>query len=1097
MDSVIRPAAHRDVSNKYRIPLLLTLIVAGLAGNFFKFPIFLNIDFLFGSIFALLALQFLGLGQGVLAAVLIASYTYVLWNHPYAIVILTAEVAVVGGLMARRKLGLVLADTLYWLIVGLPLVFVFYRLAMNTPLDNVYLTMTKQAVNGIANALVARLLFVGITLHSRSSLTSFREIVHSLLAFFILFPGLIILAVDSRADFNDVDLSIRDSLRQNKQQIAERLEAWVVNRRSAITHLAEMAASKSPQQMQPSLEQATLSDMNFLRIGLLNREATITAYYPLRDEFNQNNIGKNFADRPFIPTLKRTLKPMLSDVVMGRVGTPKPMVTMLAPVVVHGEYAGYVTGILSLSQIRDYLEKSVDPHATRYTLLDTHGKVIMSNRHDQTVMTPFVREGGSLVPLERGISQWVPSASANTPISVRWKDSVYVDEATISGLGGWKLVLEQPVAPYQRSLFAKYGNKLTLLFLILLGGLALAEFLSRRMIVKLDELNQLTQDLPGKLATTQETIQWPASIVQETNALINNFKVMAQSLTGQFDEVRQINVSLERRVEDRTTELRKSEQKLFDILENVEAYIYLKGTDGQYLFANRQVRELFGMSMDEVIGQKDDRFFDTQTVAQIRENDRLVVEEGKTVKAEETNLNLRDGRLATYLSVKLPLRNENGEIYALCGISTDITDRKRAETELEQHRHHLEELVASRTSELEQMNQALTRAKDVAEAANLAKSAFLSNMSHEIRTPMNAIVGMAHILRRSHLTAEQADRLDKIDLASQHLLGIINNILDVSTIELGKFNLEDVPVSIDSLMNNVRSFIAERAHAKGLTVQIEMDDIPDHLHGDATRLQQALLNYAANALKFTDRGGIVLRAFNQKETDETVTVRFEVQDTGIGIPTEILPRLFSTFEQADNSTTRKYGGTGLGLAIVRRLAELMGGEVGVDSTPEIGSTFWFTARLKKADGHGAIHSTTPYKDAEQLIRQRFHGRRILLADDDPVNLAVAQIFLEESGLRVDTAEDGIEAVRLAEETAYAVILMDMRMPRLDGLQATRKIRELPDHRETPILAMTANVYDEDKARCLEAGMSDFIAKPFNPDLLFVTVLRWLERAAQQ
>jgi PAS domain S-box-containing protein len=281
-----------------------------------------------------------------------------------------------------------------------------------------------------------------------------------------------------------------------------------------------------------------------------------------------------------------------------------------------------------------------------------------------------------------------------------------------------------------------------------------------------------------------------------------------------------------------------------------------------------------------------------------------------------------------------------GKPTMMSGTHTDISQRKQVEEELEHYRQHLEELVAQRTEEL-------ATARDVAEAANLAKSAFLANMSHEIRTPMNAILGMAHLLRRSGITPTQAERLDRIDTAAEHLLSLINDILDLSKIEAGKFLLEEAPLNIKQLLANILSILGERAQDKNITLRSEAELFPDILHGDATRLQQALLNYATNALKFTEHGVVTLRALRQEESADDVLVRFEVTDTGIGIPLDTQSRLFSTFEQADNSTTRKYGGTGLGLAITRRLAELMGGEVGLDSSPGHGSTFWFTARLKK------------------------------------------------------------------------------------------------------------------------------------------------------
>ena len=365
-------------------------------------------------------------------------------------------------------------------------------------------------------------------------------------------------------------------------------------------------------------------------------------------------------------------------------------------------------------------------------------------------------------------------------------------------------------------------------------------------------------------------------------------------------------------------------------------------------------------------------------------------------------------------------------------------------------------------------------------------------MSHEIRTPMNGIVGMVNLLRRAGVTPLQAERLDTIDSSSQHLLSIINDILDISKIEAGKLVLEDVPVAVESLLANVRSILSERAKAKNIRLLIEHEALLHHLTGDPTRLQQALLNYGTNAVKFTETGSITLRTVFQEETNETVLVRFEVQDTGIGIPPETLPRLFSAFEQADSSTTRKYGGTGLGLAITRRLARLMGGEAGVASAPGAGSTFWFTARLRKGEP-AVLAQPTQDVDAEAQIGQRYPGRRVLIVDDEPVNREVARMLLEDVALLIDTAEDGAQAISMARGTAYEVILMDMQMPNMDGLDATRQIRGLPGYGDTPIIAMTANVFAEDKARCLAAGMNDFLIKPFNPATLFATLLRALSR----
>ena len=529
--------------------------------------------------------------------------------------------------------------------------------------------------------------------------------------------------------------------------------------------------------------------------------------------------------------------------------------------------------------------------------------------------------------------------------------------------------------------------------------------------------------------------------------------------------------------------LRQSEANNRALINAIPDLIFTHSGDGEYLAGHVSDPDLLFDSLESLLHRKIGDVL-PKAIA-----DQHMAAFSKAIESKEVQTltySLPVNGQAKYFEARV-VHSTGNEIVS---IIRDITDRKVAEAELEQHRHHLEELVMSRTDELAQ-------AKNAAEAANRAKSSFLANMSHEIRTPMNAILGMANLLRRGGVSPVQAERLDKIELASNHLLGTINDILDLSKIEAGKFVMDDAPVNLDILLNTVQSMLTERAQAKGLDLIVEAGHFPPNLQGDPIRLQQALLNYANNAIKFTETGSVSLRAIPTEETETSIRLRFEVRDTGIGIPAENLPRLFTAFEQADNSTSRKYGGTGLGLAITRKLAELMGGEVGVESTPGTGSTFWFTVCLKKSEApvDTLRSSATSAADAERMIGERFTGTRILIVDDEPVNLIVSQYLLEDLGFVVDTAEDGAQAIQRARESSYALILMDMQMPNVNGLEATQQIRKLPNYGETPILAMTANAFTEDKLRCFEAGMSDFIVKPIAPDKIFVTLLAWLERAA--
>jgi two-component system sensor histidine kinase/response regulator len=828
---------------------------------------------------------------------------------------------------------------------------------------------------------------------------------------------------------------------------------------------------------------------------------------------------------------------------------------------------------------------------------------------------------------------------------------------------------------------------------------------------------------------------------------------LSRSLVGQ-------RLRAERLAREMSRKALEARERLNTILDSVEADIFIKDLDYRYVYSNRQNCALLGRGPDEIVGKDDHDFFAPDMVEQFRVQDRRVIEDGERVVTEEV-MQQPDGQHVYHYTIKIPLRDEGGKVHALCGISTDVTELKRAQLELERYRQQLQQMVEARTAELEAATvalreagaeqqaifdaaitgllmvrnriilrcnrtletmfgygpgemtgqnvrlfypddasfadlvakfnpqlmatgrfvsehevmrqdgsrfwarlsaqsidptrpmdgyfgmvqditaehealEALRRAKVMAEEAARAKSDFLANMSHEIRTPMNAIMGMTHLVLRTPLTPQQLDQVQKIQSSSQHLLGIINDILDFSKIEADKLQIEQVEFDLEQVLGNTLDLFADKAAAKDLELVLELaPEVPTWLVGDPLRLGQVLINFTNNAVKFTEHGTIEIQVLLQSEQDNAVALRFEVHDTGIGMTAEQQERLFQSFQQADSSTTRKYGGTGLGLAISRRLAELMGGEVGVQSTPGRGSVFWFTVRLGRDSGQSARASVQsglrgrrmlvvddnesaraaiasmlagmglaveavesgplalaeleradqagqaydiifldwkmPGMDGLAVAREigllplrsrplvlmvtaherealleaagglefgavlekpvtpshlldtvmrllrpdvaaapvrgepgltgpgrlALRGLRALLVEDNEINQEVGLALLQEMGLEVDLAADGAAALERVQQQCYDVVLMDMQMPVMDGLTATREIRKLPRLADMPILAMTANAMAGDRERCLAAGMQDHIAKPIDPQDLKAKLLKWAGRAGGQ
>ena len=550
------------------------------------------------------------------------------------------------------------------------------------------------------------------------------------------------------------------------------------------------------------------------------------------------------------------------------------------------------------------------------------------------------------------------------------------------------------------------------------------------------------------------------------------------------DAIVALNSTLEAQVEQRTAKLREAgevleeQQRILQIAHEEQRTIFNTVTVGialvrahQILRCNRPLETLFGFGPGELDGQAT-RLWYPDEAAFVADGAPLFAKLAPgEVQRHEQELVRKDGsRFWARMTGSLYTDANMG--HAVLAVFEDMSLQRDAAL-------------------------AIAQATEQAIAASNAKSHFLANMSHEIRTPMNAIMGLSYLLLKGDLQTAQREQLRKIQSSSQHLLTVLNDILDYSKIEAGKLQVEQIEFELGQVLDNVAGMSLERAASKELALLFHVDSaVPPRLVGDPLRLGQILVNLVNNAIKFTERGEVRVDLSLREHNAQDVLLLCTVTDTGIGMSPEQLPLLFQSFQQADSSITRRYGGTGLGLAICKQLATLMQGEVGVHSVPGQGSSFWFSARL--GVGHAHVVATTHTQlhaapDAQAL--QALQGLRILLVEDNELNREVACDLLRDVGVRVDTADNGQIALQRLQEQAYDLVLMDMQMPVMDGLTATRLLRAQAQFAALPVIAITANAMESDRQACLQAGMNDHLPKPIEPERLFATLLQWLRPSA--
>ncbi|MDD2754330.1 MAG: ATP-binding protein [Methanothrix sp.] len=523
------------------------------------------------------------------------------------------------------------------------------------------------------------------------------------------------------------------------------------------------------------------------------------------------------------------------------------------------------------------------------------------------------------------------------------------------------------------------------------------------------------------------------------------------NIIGVIESIRDIT---ERKLAE--DELRRSREKYHNIFENSILGLYQSIPEGRYLSVNPAFARLFGYSSpQEMIACVTD--IGQQLYNNPKDRERAIkqiIEQGY-LEGFELEVQRRDGtKFWVSMNTKI-VQDENGLHYD--GTVEDITKRKRGED-------------------------MLRAAKEVAEAATKSKSNFLANMSHEIRTPMNAVIGMTCLLLDEDLTAIQKEYLETIRSSGEALLDIINDILDISKIEGGMMEMEHHPFSLQRCIEDSIELGAENAAKKGLGMEYEIEhDIPDVVLGDYARLRQVLVNLIGNAVKFTDKGCISIFVSGDKSDDSSYEIHFAVKDTGIGIPDDKADRLFQLFSQVDASTARRYGGTGLGLAISKKLVQMMNGRIWAESRPGIGSIFHFTIKVQPTQIALADEGMRA-SSIKAVSQEQDPPLRILLAEDNPINQRVALHMLAKLGLKGDLASNGQEVLQALESHRYDVILMDVQMPEMDGLETTKAIRKMwPDGPR--IIAMTAAAFKSDREMCIDAGMDDYIRKPVRIDEL--------------
>ncbi len=1063
--------------------VLLPLLAAGaLAGNCFPFQFLLNFQIVFGSVFAFVALELFGLPAGCVVGALAACCTYFLWNQPYSIAVMTLEIVAVGALHRRRDVDLLIADTLFWIVLGSPLNWILHGLVAQRTPEIVHMIMAKQAVNGILNVLLARLIvtalaFSNVTrLPRRVGRIRFHDLIFLTLAAFVLVPSLILVGVNGRSEEARARDDARLKLRTLARQTHGALDGWLDDHLKVIRALAlEVRPSAVGPDLQARLDDMRAVDGDFLRIAVMNRNAVAVAYSPRIDARGKPTVGQSVAGSLFVDSLRRSLRPGVSDVILAKIGPPVPIVLAGAPILEDGRFAGYAAGTLNVETISGLMRRLMGESNLQATLLDGAGRVIASSRAGDRVMEiPPWKTTGEIRETGGGLRQWLPTATRGVSRVEQLRRSFHFIEEPMRTSDSWRLVVESPMAPYVGTLNERYAKTLGVLLAVFVVALVAARVASRKVAASIRLLGEITAGLPERISR-REPIAWPKTALAETEALVENFRSTADTLSRNFEELRGMNDTLEKRVAERTASVQRANEELRrEIFERREVEARLVSSEASYrllaenstdviarlspegvaIYVSPAAETLLDLPARRLVGRNVLELVHREDIAEVRNARDAVLRSGTATRATFRVRRGDGGWTWVEASGRPVIDPATGRAREIVAVLRDISDRKQAEEENAS-------LVAQ-----------MLHAQKLESLGLLA-----GGIAHDFNNLLTSVLGNAE-LGHAGLPPDSPvhKRFAQIEVAARRAAEMAGQMLAYSG--QGRFLVRrvDLSAAVREMASLLRSSIR-----KTCALDLRLSEGLPAIEADPSQLQQVVMNLITNAAEAIDEriGTITLRT-DHVRADRAVLdgfemadalpegsyVRLDVTDTGCGMTEETRNRMFDPF------FTTKFTGRGLGLAAVLGIVRGHRGTFKVVSAPGEGTSFTV---LFPATGCPALAAGPPQeKRTDRVIL----AGAVLVVDDEDTVREVASSMLREIGLSVVAARDGLEAVEVfrAHPDSIRLVLLDMTMPRMDGEDTLREIRRIRS--DVPVILSSGYAHHALKDRLAAIGASRFIQKPY-------------------